>query len=314
MTKITTLTFNPAVDVSATVERVEPIHKLRCSAPQRDAGGGGINVARVVHRLGGDVMAVFTSGGMIGQLLSTLVAQDGVQNLAVPIAAETRESFNVFETTTGKEYRFILPGPRVSEDEWRACLEALPKHHAQPDFIVASGSLPPGVSDSAYRDVAKLAKERGGKFVVDSSGRALKAALSEGVYLIKPNLRELRMLTDEPLEDRDAWLRACRYLVKTGQAEMVALTLAHRGALLVTREGSWFAEAVPVELLSAVGAGDSFLGAFVWALCSQRGFAEALRYGVAAGSAALLTPATGLCRRDDIERLLGDVKVEAIEA
>jgi len=258
-------------------------------------------------------MAIFSAGGMIGQLLSTLVAQDGVQNLAVPIAGETRESFNVFETTTGEEYRFILPGPRLSEDEWRSCLEVLSSLQAQPEYIVASGSLPPGIAERAYREVADLAKAKGAKFVLDSSGRALKSALAEGVYLIKPNLRELGMLIDEPLENKADWLRACRYLVTTKQAEVVALTLAHRGALLVTREGSWFAEAVAVQSVSAVGAGDSFLGALVWALSSGQAFPDALRYGVAAGTAALLTPATGLCRRDDVERLLEEVKVEAVE-
>jgi 6-phosphofructokinase 2 len=312
MTKIATLTLNPAVDISVEVERIEPIHKLRCISAKREAGGGGINVARVVSRLDGDVVAIYAAGGAIGELLRTLVAQESVPSLTVPIAEESRENFAAFEKESGQQYRFVVPGPRLSEPEWRACLDALATLDARPEFIVASGSLPPGVPDAVYEEVAKVAKAKDAKFILDSSGAALKAALAEGAYLIKPNLRELRTLVGEHLEGKAAWVEACRKLVNANQAQVVALTLGDQGALLVTSEQAWFAKAVPVKPVSAIGAGDSFLGALVWALSSGRCLEDALRYGVAAGSSALLTPGTSLCRREDVERLVGDIKLEAI--
>ena len=312
MTKIATLTLNPAVDVSVEVERIEPIHKLRCTLAEREAGGGGINVARVIRRLDGDVIAIYATGGTIGELLRKLVVQESVPSLTVPIAEESRENFAVFEKETGQQYRFIVPGPRFTEPEWRGCIDALAALDVRPEFVVASGSLPPGVPETIYGEAAKAAKAKGSKFILDSSGAALKTALAEGIYLFKPNLRELRGLTGENLEGRAAWVEACRNLVKANQVQIVALTLGDQGALLVTSEQAWIAKAVPVKLVSAIGAGDSFLGAFVWALSSGRHLEDALCYGVAAGCSALLTPGTSLCRREDIERLVTEVKLEAI--
>ncbi|MGZ5917966.1 MAG: 1-phosphofructokinase family hexose kinase, partial [Methyloceanibacter sp.] len=143
-----------------------------------------------------------------------------------------------------------------------------------------------------------------------STKPVLKAALEEGIYLIKPNLRELSDLVEEPLVSKEEWIGASRRLIAANGVECVALTLGERGALLVARDEAWFAEGLPVKPVSSVGAGDSFLGAMVWALNSSHSLPEALRYGIAAGSAAVLAPGTGLCSEDDLERLLAEVKVE----
>ena len=125
MTQIVTFTPNPAVDVSTSVERIVPVSKLRCSPQRRDPGGGGINVARVVKRFGGDVMAIFLYGGATGRLLQQLVKREEIPTLASEIAEETREDFSVDEESTGKQYRFVLPGPTLSDAEWRAGLDTL---------------------------------------------------------------------------------------------------------------------------------------------------------------------------------------------
>ncbi len=312
MASILTLTLNPTIDVSTSVERLEPIHKLRCGPVRRDPGGGGINVARVVRRLGSDVVAVYPAGGMIGALLRKLTDAEGVQSRTVAIAEETREDFTVFEQVSGEQYRFVVPGPQLSEPEWRSCLETITAFDASLSFIVASGSLPAGVPADFFSVLADLAKDKGAKLIVDSTKPVLQAALKKGVHLIKPNLREMRDLMDAPLTSKAEWIGACRQLIAAGGAEFVALTLAERGALLVGREEAWYAAGLPVKLVSAVGAGDSFLGAFIWALSSGQAPHEALRHAIAAGSAALLTPATDLCRKEDVERLLGQVTIEAV--
>lgn len=309
MARILTLTLNPAIDVSTSVERLAPIHKLRCGHTRRDPGGGGVNVARVIHRLGGDVVAVYPKGGFIGALLQRLADQEGVRSCTVPIAQETREDFTVVEQASGQEYRFVLPGPQLSEQEWRACLDSVLAGEGRPDFIVASGSLPPGVPSDFFQVLARKVRQRGTKLVLDSTRVATKAALEEGVHLIKPNLREFRELLDEPLMSRQEWIDAARRLIARRGVERVALTLGDRGALLVGAEEAWFGEGLPVKPVSSVGAGDSFLGAMVWALSVGRSASEALRYGIAAGSAAVLATGTGLCNVDTVERLLPQVNI-----
>lgn len=309
MAQIVTLTVNPAIDVSTSTGRIAPMHKLRCAPPLRDPGGGGINVARMIARLGGDVEAIYLAGGDTGRLLSRLVAAEGIRHTAIPTREETRTDFTVLEETSGAQYRFVLPGPHVYEAEWSACLDALDAMPAAPAYIVASGSLPPGVPDDFYAQVAAIAARRGARLVLDTAGPALAAALRAGVHLVKPNLRELLELTGTTSEDETAWLDACRRIVKAGQAELVALTLGEQGAALVGREEVLRAAALSVPIRSTVGAGDSFLGAAVWALAAGKDREAALRYGVAAGSASLLAPGTGLAAPADIERLLSEVVV-----
>jgi len=312
MASILTLTLNPTIDVSTSVAQLMPIHKLRCGPVRRDPGGGGINVARVVRRMGSDVVAVYPVGGLIGALLRKLTDAEGVQSSTVPIAEETREDFTVFDEGSAQQYRFVLPGPRLSEPEWRSCLDTVAAFDGTLAYVVASGSLPPGVPPDFFGVLAATAKAKGAKLIVDSTKPVLQAALEKGVHLIKPNLREMRDLMGEPLGERPEWIAACRRLVAAGGAELVALTVAERGALLVGRDEAWFAEGLPVQTVSAVGAGDSFLGAMVWAMSQGHGPQEALRHGVAAGSAALLSPATDLCHKKDVERFLGEVKVTPV--
>jgi 6-phosphofructokinase 2 len=314
MPTIVTFTINPAVDISTSVALVQPAHKLRCTAPRRDPGGGGINVARAVKRFGADVLAVFTMGGPIGQHLKELVDREGIRSLTIPIRTNTREDLSVFESETGQQYRFVMPGPALAEAEWRACLDVLASPDIRSCFLVASGSLPPGVPDDFYASVVEATRGIGAKVIVDTSGTPLKQALEAGVYLIKPNLREMRELTGHSMECEDDCISACRQLVKTGRVEVIALTLGHYGAMLVTRDLALRADPLPIKPVSTVGAGDSFLGAMVARLAAGHDLEDAFRYAVAAGSAALLAHGTELARRDDVERLVGSVSARSIHA
>ena len=301
--RVLCLTMNPSVDLATDTPRVLPTHKLRCSDAVHDAGGGGINVARVMTRLGGTCASLCPAGGPSGHWLEVRMAQDGLRNTTIPIAQETRVSFCVHETETGEEFRFVMPGPVLSESEWRASLDHLAQLPEFPDYLVASGSLPPGVPIDFYARLARLCRERGAQLVLDTSGPALAAALAEGVFLWKPNLKELGELTGETLNTPAQWQAAAVRCVDKGLAEVVALTMGHQGALLVTREGLWSAPPLTIPVASAVGAGDSFVGGLVWGL--QRGMAlpEAFAWGVAAGSAALMSVTTGLSRLEDAQKL-----------
>jgi len=306
---IVTLTINPAIDIFVNVSRVEPTRKMRCSAPKRDPGGGGINVARVAHRLGGNVVAIYPTGGAIGKLLHRLVEREGIESVVTPSHVETRENFTAYEEETGEQYRFVLPGSTLHRAEWEAVLDKLILLTQKPKFVVASGSVPPGVPEDFFAHAARYAKQHGAQCVIDTSGLALKAALAEGVTLIKPNLVELSDLVGSPLGSDEARVTACRALISEGRTKMVALTLGDQGALLVTADHAFRSQPLAIEPVSTVGAGDSFLGGLVAALASGIELQQAFRLAVAAGSAAVLSPGTELCHAEDVQRLLPQVKI-----
>ena len=314
MPDIVTLTINPAIDIFVNVGHVEPTRKLRCSAPKRDPGGGGINVARVAHRLGSNVAAIYPIGGAIGKLLHRLMERETMHSLVTPSHVETRENFTAYEEESGLQYRFVLPGSTLHRAEWEACLDKLASLPGKPKFVVASGSVPPGVPDDFFARAVRHAKALGAKTVIDTSGPALKAALDEGVTLIKPNLVELIELIGAPLNSDAERIAACRKFAAHGRAEAVALTLGEQGALLVTATQAWRAQPMAIEVVSAVGAGDSFLGGMVAALASGKPLEQAFRVAVAAGSAAVLSPGTELCREADVKRLLPEVVISEVEA
>jgi len=311
MTDIVTITPNPAVDLSTSVERIIPVYKLRGTSQRRDPGGGGINVARVVKRLGGDVCAIYPVGGATGDLLRRLLDKEGVPSRTFAIAEETRENFYVSEISTGQPYRFILPGPGLNENEWQQCLTLLSRIEPFPRFVVASGSLPEGVPDDFYARLARIAKQRGARMILDTSGPALAAAVAEGLDLIKPNLREMRELAGREPADAREWEAAAKTLVDGGKVAIVALTMGHLGAVLVASDRTLRAEPLAITPVGAVGAGDSFLGALVRRLASGSDLEESFRHAVAAGAAALMNKGTELCRPADVERLAQRVIVKA---
>ncbi|MFP2926832.1 1-phosphofructokinase family hexose kinase [Pyxidicoccus sp. 3LG] len=314
MAHIVTLTLNPAIDIATSVPEVTPEHKLRCGAVRRDPGGGGINVARVVRELGGESIAIYTRGGPTGHLLEYLLEEKGLLRRSIPVEGYTRESFTVAEGNSSREYRFILPGPTLSEREWQRCLDAVAEVSVGAAFIVASGSLAPGVPEDFYARVARQAKRQGVRVVVDTNGPPLKAALEEGVYLAKPNRRELRDLTGMQVEDLAAQAAAARELVARGRAEVLAVSMGADGALLTTRAGQLRAATPPVETHSSVGAGDSFVAGLTLSLARGQSPEEALRWGIASGTAALLSQGTDLCHRADVERLHDLVKPVPLSA
>ncbi|MGJ4928970.1 1-phosphofructokinase family hexose kinase [Bradyrhizobium sp. HKCCYLS2038] len=311
MSDIVTITPNPAVDVSTVVERIVPVTKLRGTTQHRDPGGGGINVARVITRLGGDVTALYPVGGPTGLLLKQLVEAEGVLSRTWTTAEDTREDFFVQERATGQPYRFILPGPTLTEAEWQAGLALLAGLAPFPRFVVGSGSLPQGVPTDYYARLAAIARARGAQFVLDTSGPALAAAVEHGVDLIKPSLHEMRDLVGGDLPDAAAWETAARKLVATGRVATVALTMGHLGALLVTSDRVLRAKPLTMVPVTAVGAGDSFLGALIAKLAAGERLDDAFRFAVAAGAAALLRTGTALCDPADVSRLLADVQLES---
>ncbi|MHB9106478.1 MAG: 1-phosphofructokinase family hexose kinase [Armatimonadota bacterium] len=302
MASIVTLTVNPAVDVSVSVDQVTPDRKLRTDRPKRDPGGGGINVCRAIHRLGGECRAIWTQGGPIGEMLASLLAQEEISQEAIPIEEWTRENITVQERESERLFRFTLPGPSLTDDEVQRFLDHMRQLDPAPDYLVLSGSLPPGTGDDFYARVIHETAVRS-RIVVDTSQQPLQRAVDAGVFLIKPNMRELGQLAGHDIESEDEVVTVARGLVEDGKAEMVVTSLGAGGAMLVTADQTEKIAAPTVPLRSKVGAGDSMVAGLVLALSRGESVDRAVRFGIAAGSAAVMSPGTELCRRDDTERL-----------
>lgn len=302
MTRIATLTMNPTIDVSYEVDTVFHTHKMRTRNERYEPGGGGINVARVFARLGGDAVCVYCSGGAIGVALDGLIDQYGLEKQRVPVANETRIAAAVLECESGKEYRFTPPGPALSEAEWRTVLDSLATIDCR--YLVMSGSLPPGVPEDFYARAGRAVRQRGARLVLDTSGAPLKATLDAGnVHLVTPSLGEMRALTGRELSSVEEIGEAASALVHSGKVDLVAVTMGHQGALLADLSGALFLPAIAIEARSAVGAGDSFLAGMLHQLGNGASPAEAFRYGIAAGSAAVMAPGHDLAHPADIDRL-----------
>ena len=312
MPQLLTFTPNPALDVATTVAQLLESHKMRGEAPQLHPGGGGVNVARVLHRLGAEVLALYPAGGAQGQRLHQLLQAEGVPDLPLPVAGETRQSFTVHERSTGREYRFVLPGPELSTEEWQGALARLRtelERATAPALLVCSGSLPPGVPSEGHADLVRLGHEMGVRVALDTSGPALRAALEVGVWLLKPSLRELSDWAGEALPTRSAQRQAAERLLARGQAQIVALSLGSEGAMLVTPEVCLHAKALPVHVRSSVGAGDSFLAGLLWSLARGDAPEQALGWASAAGAAAVASSGTALCTAADMARLQPQVEL-----
>jgi len=313
--QIVTLCMNPALDITTTTEVVRPTDKLRCTTARYDPGGGGINVANVAQVMGVPSTAVFPGGGPAGQLVHDLLVAEGIAVQRISIGGATRESFTVDETGTARQYRFVLPGPQLTVAEHTECLLRLRRTAVGAGIVVASGSLPPGVPDDFYQQVSTACEELGVPLLLDTSGEGL-AHVKSGVFLLKPSIRELREDVGEPLAREEEQVDAARELITSGIAGNVLVSLGAQGALLVSaREAQRFA-AVPVPPGSGVGAGDAMLAGVAVGISRGWPLAEAVRLGIAAGAAMLLTPGTAPCTREDTERLFGQTghPVDVIQA
>jgi len=303
MKKIVTLTVNPTIDISTRVEQVIAGKKLRCDAPRREPGGGGVNVSRAIRRLGGESLLLYLGGGPPGEMLHGLLESEGLEPRRIPIGGWTRENLHVVEERSEQQFRFGMPGPKVNEQEWRRCLDELGELEPFPAYLVASGSLAPGMPDDFYRRVARIGRERGARVVVDTSGEALRQLKGGEAFLIKPNVHELQEMAGRELVDEDEQVSAARRAIAEGACEVVAFSLERGGTLVITAEEVEHVRAPTVPIRSKVGAGDSMVGGLVLGLARDMELMDAIRYGVAAASSAVMTEGTELCRRDDTERI-----------
>ncbi|HID7506413.1 TPA: 6-phosphofructokinase II [Enterobacter hormaechei] len=304
MASIYTLTLSPSLDSATMTPQIYPEGKLRCSAPVFEPGGGGINVARAITHLGGKATAIFPAGGATGEHLVALLADEQVAVDTVDARDWTRQNLHVHVESSGEQYRFVMPGAKLSDDEFRQLEEKVLTIESG-SLLVISGSLPPGVKTEKLTALVQAVLQRGIRCIVDSSGDALKAALEPGqLELVKPNQKELSALVNRELNQPDDVRTAAEELVRTGKAHRVVVSLGPQGALAVDKTGCVQVVPPPMKSQSTVGAGDSMVGAMVLKLAQGASILEMARYGVAAGSAATINQGTRLCSLADTQKIV----------
>ena len=305
---ILTVTLNAAVDKLYTIPGFSVDKVQRPTETRVYAGGKGINVARVYRALGGEVTATGFSGGATGEYIQDSLREEGIDARFVKVANESRTCTAILDPLRRTETVLNELGPWVTPDECAFLLqrlrELLPGHIA----VILSGSLPPGVPSDIYAAITKLAVETGAKVVLDASGGALRLGVEAEPFLVKPNVHELEALSVYG----DGWGGSAQALRDKYGVTLALVTGGPRGAVLASAEGTW--EAVPpaVEVMSALGSGDSLTAGFAWAWEQGWGHAEALKLGVAAGAANAMVYRSGFCTRDQIFEVVARTTVNKI--
>lgn len=303
MKRIATFTLNPAIDKNSSVEHVKAEHKLYCDIPNFDPGGGGINVSRAIKKLGGSSLLFYTSGGFTGTKLDELLAAEELNKRKIEVESETRENLIISEKKSNLQYRFGMPGPKISEEECEKIFKIITELEPFPDYFVISGSIPEGVSSDIYAEMAASAKKRGARVVVDVSGPPLKKVMEEGVFLIKPNLGEFQELVGRELQDEAEIKKEALKYVADKCCQVIVISIGAGGALLAADQKAEFMRPPTVPIKSKVGAGDSMVAGIVLNLARGGSLKKSFYYGLAAGSAAVMTPGTELCTKEDTDRL-----------
>ena len=307
MPSIVTITLNPCVDISSSVDALKPEKKLRCAPLVYEAGGGGINVARAIKKLGGDALAIYLAGGNAGANLQSLLEAEALDTMLIDTAINTRVNVTIIDKATTQQYRFVTAGNPINEMYFEQCIQALEKLDGL-KFIVVSGSLQPGLPHDLFERFSAIAKQKQAKLIIDVPTDVMKAYPIKGAYLLKPNLHELSMLAGKEELQGEEVANAARAIIARNICEVVVVSMGAAGALLVAKDIVQRFIAPPVKIKTTVGAGDSMVAGIVLYLSKGKDIKEAVRFGIASGTATTLNEGTQLCKLEDAERLYKEMQ------
>jgi 6-phosphofructokinase 2 len=301
---IITLTINPALDKSAKVDSLLPTQKLKCHTIQYQPGGGGINVSRMLNRLGEKTECIFTSGGDTGKHLSKLLLKEGVKPNSIPVTGWTRENLSVVDTQTNLQYRFGMPSQELQNTEFEAIHTLINKQVNENDILVLSGSLPERTPLDYYANLIKYVSAKNIKIVIDTSGPDHKEALKEKVFLLKPNQRELAQLAGKAFLSTTEQETVALKIIQSEKAEYVAVSLGARGAFMASKDGIVYQSTPSVSVKSTIGAGDSMVAGLIYAIKNNFSVKDILKWGVACGVATTMSEGTNLATKENVNKVL----------
>lgn len=311
--RIVTVTLNPCIDLELEVEALLVEDVTRVLAARKDPGGKGVNVSRMLLHLGRASTALAALGGATGRELAELARAAGLDLAVARVRGETRINLTISERGAGLTRRLNMAGPLLDGGDLRRLRRALAAASRQADWLVLSGSLPPGAPETLYAEIIEQARRHGAACALDSDGPPLEAGVAARPALLKPNLHELSRLAGQPLPDIAAARQAARALCGGG-VSTVLVSLGAGGALLVAAADEAVAVPPPVRAVSTVGCGDALLAAYLHARAEGLPEREALRWGVAAGAASAAKPGTRLASADETRALLPTCAVNDADA
>ncbi|MBI4906469.1 MAG: 1-phosphofructokinase family hexose kinase [Acidobacteria bacterium] len=304
---ILTLTANPAIDRNITVDELVFEDRAYIQDTVESAGGRGINNSCVIHSFGGKTAAVVTAGGENGERLKSLLGCCSFDVDAVAVKAKTRTNLNIMDRH-GLTVKLNERGEPLTSEECAAIERALAARLPQAKWMMLCGSLPPGVPADFYARQIETAKALGVKTLLDADGEPLQLGLEAGPTVVSPNQQEAERLLNKALLTRIQMLEAAERIRMMGP-DMVVLSLGSRGCV-GAREGQ-LVEAVPprVDVVSPIGAGDALAASFTWAMRRNDDFVDALRWGVAAGTASATLPGLKFASFDQTKAIYTQVQI-----
>ncbi len=305
---ITAICLNPSFDKTVEVDALATGAVNRVRSMRTDPGGKGANVATVLTRLGAQARCLGLAGEAGAAHYEAMLTRAGVLHGFLHMPGEIRTNLKVISLDSGDCTEINEPGPCVSGKLLMDLLRLVRDNCGRDDFLVLTGSLPPGCPDDTY---ARLVRVLPVPCVVDASGETLRTSLQAKPFLVKPNRAELCSAVGKDLTTLRDVEAAARELMKAGAAN-VLVSLGTDGALLVTADKAWHAPGIRVKVSSTVGAGDAMTAGFVAGYVETGDYREAFRRGVAAGTASVMTDGTQLIRREDYDALLPQVSIREV--
>ncbi|KUK45125.1 MAG: 1-phosphofructokinase [Methanothrix sp.] len=307
---IYTITLNPALDRTLWINEIREDVSNRIIREESYAGGKGIDVSKVLTALGVENQALGFIAGFAGRQLEAQLIRDGTSCGFIPVSGETRINIVIHEMNTGKQIILNSSGPEVKPFELIEINDVV-KRLEDPEFISIGGSLPPGAHPEIYRKIIETGRLRGARVVLDVDREALKIGIQGKPDIIKPNIHELSTLVGRRLEKRDEILDAAHEINRKG-VRIVLVSMGPRGILLVSDGKNYQAVPPKVEVVNTIGAGDSSVAGFIYGQVSGMDLKKSLIYATAAGTATTLRVGTALARKEDVEMIVPQAKLEII--
>lgn len=303
---IYTVTLNPALDKTAQVPGLKVDEVNRITELRRDAGGKGINVSKVIAKLGGTSEAVAILAGATGDWIAEALRAEGIAVKAFDAEGETRTNLKVVDPEGGTHTDINEPGPHVTDELLDHMLDVLGEEVREGDIVVVSGSLPAGVDPQTYKKWTRRLRHAGARVYLDADGDALVAGLAGKPFFTKPNDHELSAMVGRELTTVDQIAGAARELV-AGGVERVVISMGGEGAVFATAEETWHAGPVKVPVGSTVGAGDSVVAALAYADSCGMGLEDTMRLAMATGAANVMESGTQAAERSVVDSLIDRV-------
>jgi len=301
---ITTLTLNPTLDTTLFVDALVPDDSNRVTHFQKDPGGKGLNVSRILHQLGTRVTTLTLFGGHTGNEVEDLLKKEGIYPFTIHISDDTRNNITITEERSFTQTRFNQKGPQISEEEFQSVLNMIEQVGDNANIFVISGSLPVKLRASAYKEIIDLLKVANPnlKIVLDADDEPLVQGIKAHPYMIKPNIHEAGRLLGKSINTLDDQIAALKSIRNMG-ASTVIISRGKDGIIGYDGQQIIEVDSIPVRVKSTVGAGDSFVAGFCYKLEGGCSFREMLEFGVIVSSAKVTMPGTSICGWDEINTI-----------